>query len=269
MTCDDIVARFARCTRVRPRSTFTKADCPVCQRKRRVEIREGTQGRVLVHAHCGCDRDAVLGAAGLAVSDLFPARCYEPLPPSRRPAEAVLRHVRSERFTITTHDFAGNEDLALAVELLERLVAARARANLTHFWGNVPITVRFLQREAERIGKPIGLHRSRRLIDLLQERGYIEFVGWYRTRSRWMRIFTLPLALVTRWTTKALAYTSEPAATLHLRSGSRMSRALRRECERAVELLEHLTRWARPPPPPTFVVEGEHKPTPEAVLLLV
>lgn len=49
------------------------AGCPCCQSKRGrpISVREIDDGRVLVYAFCGCELEAILGALGLALADLF------------------------------------------------------------------------------------------------------------------------------------------------------------------------------------------------------
>jgi hypothetical protein len=59
------------------------AGCPCCQSKRGrpVSVRELEDGRVLIHAFCGCATADVMGAVGLALGDLF----EKPLAPSSLP----------------------------------------------------------------------------------------------------------------------------------------------------------------------------------------
>lgn len=49
------------------------AACPCCRsrRGRPLAVTDPGDGRVLLHAFCGCDTGAVLGALGLAIGDLF------------------------------------------------------------------------------------------------------------------------------------------------------------------------------------------------------
>lgn len=52
-----------------------RAQCPACGGKsRKVSIAEADNGSVLLHAFCGCSPADVLGAVGLQLADLFPAR---------------------------------------------------------------------------------------------------------------------------------------------------------------------------------------------------
>jgi hypothetical protein len=51
------------------------AACPCCRSRhgRPINVRELDDGRVLLHAWCGCETSAVLAALGLSMTDLFPA----------------------------------------------------------------------------------------------------------------------------------------------------------------------------------------------------
>ena len=61
------------------------AGCPLCQSRkgRPLALRETADGRLLLHAFCGCATDAVLGALGLQLSDLFPQRVGDHFAPAR------------------------------------------------------------------------------------------------------------------------------------------------------------------------------------------
>lgn len=51
-----------------------RARCPAHASKgRTLGIREGDDGRILLHCFAGCEVNAVLGAVGLTMNDLFPA----------------------------------------------------------------------------------------------------------------------------------------------------------------------------------------------------
>lgn len=60
------------------------ARCPAHEdRTPSLSLREGDDGRVLLHCHGGCTTDAVVAALGLSMADLFP-----PSDKPRRPAPA-------------------------------------------------------------------------------------------------------------------------------------------------------------------------------------
>jgi len=66
------------------------AACPLCQSKngRPIAVRDMPDGRVLLHAFCGCDTGDVLNTLGLKLTDLFPERLGD-FTPVRRPFDAI------------------------------------------------------------------------------------------------------------------------------------------------------------------------------------
>ena len=76
------------------------AGCPVCQsrRGRPISARILEDGRVLLHAFCGCTTETVLGALGLELRDLFEQPLGHQLPPShsRIPARDLLALIDRE-----------------------------------------------------------------------------------------------------------------------------------------------------------------------------
>ena len=57
---------------VRDQGTGWRATCPNGHKKRnQLNIKEGDDGRVLMHCHAGCDWEEVLSALGLQKKDLF------------------------------------------------------------------------------------------------------------------------------------------------------------------------------------------------------
>jgi hypothetical protein len=106
------------------------AACPLCQSRngRPLTYRFLPDGRLLLHAFCGCDTADVLHAVGLTLSDLFPERLGE-FKPERKPFDAltVLQAVAHEIMVtnLIAHDIAcdGRSD----AEQLERLSLAGNR----------------------------------------------------------------------------------------------------------------------------------------------
>ncbi len=78
-----LLDRLARPRQLRPGSWA--AGCPCCQSKRGrpISVRELDDGRVLVHAFCGCDTESILTALGLTLADLFDKPLAHHLPPVR------------------------------------------------------------------------------------------------------------------------------------------------------------------------------------------
>ena len=97
MTVDEFVSRLER---PRRSSTGWTARCPAHEdRTPSLSVREGDDGRVLVHCHAGCVTEKVCAAVGLRVYDLFPGepidwnRRFRPRTPEERQA-ADLRRLR-------------------------------------------------------------------------------------------------------------------------------------------------------------------------------
>jgi hypothetical protein len=80
-----------------------------------LSIRELDDGRVLLHAFCGCSTEAVLSAVGLTLSDLFPERLSDV-----RYATARARMPARELLEII--DF----EVAVAAIILADVLEARA-----------------------------------------------------------------------------------------------------------------------------------------------
>lgn len=70
-----------------------RACCPACGGKsRKVSIAEA-DGRILVHAFCGCSADAVLAKIGLGWSDIMPPRHWPRTREERESARRAMREV--------------------------------------------------------------------------------------------------------------------------------------------------------------------------------
>jgi hypothetical protein len=93
-----IDAVISRLERVKPTGPGTwLASCPTSRhargdRSRGLSIREGDDGRVLIHCHAGCPVDEIVGALGLQLQDLFPAR--EITYPSHSPRHGLIGRPR-------------------------------------------------------------------------------------------------------------------------------------------------------------------------------
>lgn len=85
-------AALAEHLRARPTGTCRwRAICPAhADRTPSLSIREGNDGRVLIHCWAGCATDAVLAAAGLTWADIFGA-------PTTQAYRARLRREREQR----------------------------------------------------------------------------------------------------------------------------------------------------------------------------
>lgn len=82
------------------------AKCPAHEDSRAsLAIREGDEGKTLVHCFAGCGVHEVVAAAGLEISDLFPPRPVDPAhigQPERRPFPAadILRAIAFEALVV-------------------------------------------------------------------------------------------------------------------------------------------------------------------------
>jgi hypothetical protein len=69
-----------------------RARCPSCGGKSlKVSLAETETGTVLLHAFCGCAPAQVLGAVGLTLAALFPARAPASTPEGKREARRAWR----------------------------------------------------------------------------------------------------------------------------------------------------------------------------------
>lgn len=93
-----ILDRLVRVKPTRPGSWM--AACPCCEsrRGRPVSVTEAQDGRVLLHAFCGCSTADVLGRIGLELGDLFDQPLVAALKPvhARVPAGEVLDALSTE-----------------------------------------------------------------------------------------------------------------------------------------------------------------------------
>jgi hypothetical protein len=96
-----------------------------------LSIRELPDGRVLLHCFTGCSVDAVVGAIGLELSDLFPTLPEDGYKPVKRPFPAtdVLTSVSLEIAVVlaAASDMLDSGDLIIGREGFERLTLAHDR----------------------------------------------------------------------------------------------------------------------------------------------
>jgi hypothetical protein len=206
-----VVAAVENVTRIRRRlETKVIADCPLCSRPRRLEVAQQASGKVLFLCHAGCDRESLRERVGLDWRDFFEDAPFRPAP-KRSAAQHVLHAVGGTRWTIVTHAFGADRDLALAVEIVERLLPARhavrallrLKNGIPIAWHEFPLTVGFFMEVARKLGHPIGEHRAQWAIDLLVERGVIERLGPLVVvdgeNTRVLPVFRLPLRTMRSW----------------------------------------------------------------------
>jgi hypothetical protein len=95
---DTVLDRLTRVKRTKPGNW--KSACPCCESRKGqpLTISEGSDGRVLIHAFCGCSTEDVLGRLGLTITDLFDRPLATHLAPSatRVPAGELLKTLSAE-----------------------------------------------------------------------------------------------------------------------------------------------------------------------------
>lgn len=108
------------------------ARCPAHDdRRASLAVRELPDGRVLAHCFAGCSINEVLGAVGLDLADLFPAKNIDGKPERRPfPAADILRAVSFEAMlcALAAADIARGKRLADADRERMKLAASRLRA---------------------------------------------------------------------------------------------------------------------------------------------
>lgn len=132
-------ALLARLDKVKGRNGSWTACCPAhADRSPSLSIRETGDGRILLHCFGGCSVDAVLGAVGLDMTDLFPEKpSYAPPERTRFYASDLLRVIAFEATVVmvAAYDVAKGKKLAepdmRRVELAhQRIQSALEAANV-------------------------------------------------------------------------------------------------------------------------------------------
>jgi hypothetical protein len=134
MTVAKVLDRLTRVKQTRP--SQWQAACPCCESKRgRPLAVSEKEGRVLIHAFCGCSTEDVLGRIGLTINDLFDqplAHHAAPTTPSV-PARDVLAALAHEATVaaVIANDFLQSRQISEAdwerlAKAVNRLGAARA-----------------------------------------------------------------------------------------------------------------------------------------------
>ena len=98
--------------RVKKSGSGWTACCPAHDdRSPSLSIKEGEDGRVLLHCHAGCEVEAICGALGMGVRDLFMARVSTPRPARSRGKihESVEAAVRAAGSAVAADDFGFNK----------------------------------------------------------------------------------------------------------------------------------------------------------------
>jgi hypothetical protein len=100
MRLSEVLDRLAK---VRGKNGRYTASCPAHEDKSpSLALRELDDGRILMHCFGGCSTDAVLGAIGLDMTDLFPDKIDPAAAPVRNPFSAsdLLRIIYRETLIV-------------------------------------------------------------------------------------------------------------------------------------------------------------------------
>lgn len=131
MNYDILLSRLAGVRRAPPTSGCSRAHrafCPVHQhegarpgRTPSLSVSEKTDDSVLVHCHAGCSVQEVLGAVGLQLSDLYPARTLTGRKGNSGPREWASAAALADALTdaaarVVVGELEAFEDLARAAE---------------------------------------------------------------------------------------------------------------------------------------------------------
>lgn len=132
-TASPIEIVLTRLTKLRQRQPGQwSARCPAHQdRGPSLSVRENPDGAVLVHCFANCSVDAVLGALGLEMSDLFPPRAKSGREPQRQPrlltAPQALELLEAEATFIAMAARNVANGVTLTQPDLDRLLVAAGR----------------------------------------------------------------------------------------------------------------------------------------------
>jgi hypothetical protein len=127
---DGFIARLEGVRSTGPRKWLAR--CPAHDdRSPSLSLAEGDDGRVLIHCFSGCGVDAIAGAIGFSLSDLFPNRQseWDHAPRSRSPFSAVdiLRAAKAELQIVAVAACNLGNGCALTDEDRKRLLVAADR----------------------------------------------------------------------------------------------------------------------------------------------
>lgn len=127
MSAQDLISRLDKPKRTGNGTWLAR--CPAHEdRSPSLTVKECDDGRVLLHCFAGCEADAVVGAVGLGIADLFPPKPLERGPRVRRPFPAadVLEALSRESMVVLlmARDMAKGiapdaDRLSLAVQRIE------------------------------------------------------------------------------------------------------------------------------------------------------
>ena len=125
-------------SKVRGRNGAWTACCPAHEDKSpSLAIKEGDDGRVLLHCFGGCDVHSVLGAVGMDMSDLFPAKQGTPVKKATFYASDLLRVIHFEALVVQIAAIDMAKGKAISASTKARLMLAYQRIDEATRYANV------------------------------------------------------------------------------------------------------------------------------------
>ena len=134
---------LSRLARVKGRNGSWTARCPAhADKGPSLAVREGEDGRVLLHCFAGCNTSDVLGALGMDMNDLFPpkVKSHEGIRPAMKPAffaSDLMRIIHFEALVIQIVAFDIANSKPVTEETRERMLTAYQRIEEAVRYANV------------------------------------------------------------------------------------------------------------------------------------
>jgi hypothetical protein len=129
-----------RLDKVRGKNGRYTASCPAhADKSPSLALRELDDGRILMHCFGGCSTDAVLGALGLEMTDLFPEKLESAPDPVRSPFSAadLLRIIYREALIVNICAADMSQGKSIAEHDRDRLRLAAERISEAARYANV------------------------------------------------------------------------------------------------------------------------------------
>ena len=125
-------------SKVKGRNGAWTACCPAHEDKSpSLAIKEVDDGRILIHCFGGCDVHSVLGAVGMDMSDLFPAKQGTPVKKATFYASDLLRVIHFEALVVQIAAIDMAKGKAISASTKDRLLLAYQRIDEATRYANV------------------------------------------------------------------------------------------------------------------------------------
>jgi hypothetical protein len=132
---------LSRLARVKGRNGSWTACCPAHDDKGpSLAVKEGEDGRILMHCFAGCNVSDVLGALGMDMNDLFPPKTFDGIRPAIKPAffaSDLMRIIHFESLVVQIVAFDIAKGKPVNEETRERMLTAYERIDEAVRYANV------------------------------------------------------------------------------------------------------------------------------------